>query len=87
MQAVARRATRALIERFEFLAPTADPKEAAAMFAALTDRFDILGTIKPATRRPVADPATTEGRAALVDEVAALPPDLLADAVRKQQAG
>lgn len=85
MQAVARRACRALIERIEHLAPTADPKEAAAMFAALTDRFDVIGNIKPQSRKSAADPGTEEGRKALLEELLALPPALLDEAVRARR--
>ena len=86
MQAIARRATRALIARIEELAPDADPKEAAAMFAALTDRFDIIGTIAPVARKQTADPGSPEWEARVLADLAALPPHLLQQAARRGSA-
>lgn len=85
MQGLARRATRAMLERMVEVAPRADAKETAAMFAALTDRFDILGTIKPERRKASGEPGTPEWMAEQVELAAALPPEVIAEAARRQK--
>lgn len=45
MQKLGRDTTRRLLQRMHDLAPDADAKGAASMFAALVDRFDILGNL------------------------------------------
>lgn len=85
MRGKARRAVSAMLDRMIVVAPRADAKETAAMFAALTDRFDILGTIKPERRKSAGEPGSPEWLEEQVELAAALPPEVLESAVKRQK--